>query len=449
MDNEDKSFKFITNAFTTLRHQVSRFLAGLSEDGERDIYDIYKYPRFVSFGYFLALYKRQDIAKRIINMLPRSCWRDGVEVKENEKLVLVEELKILRKRGLYDNLERADILNRLGNFSVMYVGIPGQDPALPLETMTIGSNNLNKVFFQPYAMDGVIIDSWEKEVTSERFNKPVMYSLTVMSRVDNTQDVQKQTIKVHWSRLVHLAEGALDSGLEGFPALEAIVNRLVDLNKTVGGAAEAFFRNSRNKLALETNKDFKGAMSDEAKTKLDTAVSDFQNQWQDVLKLHGMTAKTLTSPHADPEQTVMAAVKMISGETGIPIRILLGEGPGQLAGAEDRLSYNNLIDDRQKQWCYLWITRVFEILNDAGLIKYLPSYEAEFPINESTTEKEKAETIKLKSEAVANISNAIGPMGGLSGELSAEQVITEILMLEYKPEVDGADPVVELEEVEE
>ena len=45
-------------------------------------------------------------------------------------------------------------------------------------------------------------------------------------------------------------EGALDSNVEGESALQGPWNALIDKDKVRGGSGEAYFRNSRQKLAL-------------------------------------------------------------------------------------------------------------------------------------------------------------------------------------------------------
>lgn len=436
------------NAVSTLRQQMGNYLLGVSKDGQRDIYDIFGYTRNRSFEQYFETFRLQDIAGRIITALPKSCWRDGVELSVDEKPVLEDELKILRKRKVFQKLEAADVLNRIGSFSVLYVGVPGQDPIEPL-TKVSGKNQLNKVFFKPYAEDGIIISVTEPDVLNERYGLPIMYQLTVRVRSNSSQPIKEQTVNVHWSRIVHLAEGSLDSEIEGLPALENVLNRLVDLNKSVGGSSEAFFRNARQKIILEADKEFKGTFSAEAKADLDEATSKFQNGWEDFMRLHGITAKSLDAPYHDPKETIMGAVKMISGATGIPIRILLGEGAGQLAGNEDKDSYNNLIDERQKLWCYNWLERLFEILNETGLIILPDNLDIKFPVNEAMNEKQKSEVVKNKAVAVKDISIALTEPGGLAGQLSAEQAITEILELEYIPVTDGAEDTIPEEDLEE
>ncbi|MCK5641212.1 MAG: DUF1073 domain-containing protein, partial [Gammaproteobacteria bacterium] len=131
----------------------------------------------------------------------------------------------------------------------------------------------------------------------------------------------------------------------------------------------------------------------------------------------------------------------IAGATGIPIRILTGEGAGQLAGNEDKASYNELIRDRQSQSCTGWLLRLLKILSDANMIPEVPLEAViEWPVTEALNEKEKAEVRKLNAEALASASNAINDLGGLADEMQPQQVIEDVLGYEYLPLLDSGIP---------
>ncbi|MCK5643133.1 MAG: DUF1073 domain-containing protein, partial [Gammaproteobacteria bacterium] len=240
-----------------------------------------------------------------------------------------------------------------------------------------------------------------------------------------------------WSRVVHMAEDALDSEVQGTSALGPILNRLNDLNKTIGGSAEAYFRNARGKYSFETSPDFKGTISETDKADLVTEIDAFTNNWKDAIRLSGITAKTLDTPQDDPTGTVKAAVEFISGTTGIPIRILLGVGAGQLAGNEDKASYNQLVSDRQDQECTPWLLRALTVLAQAKMIPEIPpNAVVKWPVTQVLNATEQATVRKTNSEALSNVATALNDMSGLSGEMTANQAIEEILEMTYNPLLD-------------
>lgn len=414
----------IAGQFSTMRNRIGSML-GMSHDGKRNLYDIFGYPSELSgtagFEVMYRYSRREGIANRISWGVAKTSWRDGFEVfesteKEAEQ-ILGDELTALAKAGLNKKIEQADILNRIGRFAVLYVGVPdGLDPDQPIGTVAGNPDAvLDKMFFVPYAYDGITISQQVQDATDPRFGLPEFYQLQRQSRGDTDKDNTAGAIKVHWSRIIHLNENALDSDIEGMGALEPIFNRILDLDKTCGGSAEAYFRNAKGKIAYEIDEKFAaGLLTDpKAKAAFQEGAEKYTNEMQDFTVAAGANVKTLPTPHASPLDTVKVSLWAISGYSGIPLRVLTGEGAGQLAGSEDQLAYNQLIKDRQRLVCSFWIVRLFEILQAAGMLKDLPeTYDIRFPVQEAATEKQKAENGSKKADTVLKLVQAKTQPGG-------------------------------------
>jgi hypothetical protein len=99
---------------------------GTSHNGKRDVYDIYGYPREIRFTDCYNLTRREPIAKRIAFGVPLSCWSDGFEIKVNEDPMFEDEIEKLKERGFLDAMERGHALARMGNYSIVLMGIPDQ-----------------------------------------------------------------------------------------------------------------------------------------------------------------------------------------------------------------------------------------------------------------------------------------------------------------------------------
>lgn len=443
---DNNNTRLFTNAILTIRRQLGNYLTGVSHDGKRDIYDIYGYKVIRDFNVYFQAYRYQDIANRIVNTISRSCWRDGLSLVVKDKPVLEDDMAALNRQGLILQLEKADILNRIGRFSLLYIGIPGQDPEKPISKVT-GKLAIEEVFFAPFAEDGINVNKWDTDITSSRYGMPILYTIQPKNRGEKDRDILVDAKTVHWSRVVVLSEGALDSGLEGISSLEPVLNRLDDLNKTIGGSAEAYFRNARGKIALEASPDFKSTLTPEMKKDLEEEVEAFTNGWQDFMRLAGITSKVLTTPQFDPTGAIRGALNAISGATGIPMRILTGEGAGQLAGNEDKASYNQLISDRQKQWCSGWILSALVILNKAGLFPDLPeNVDVSWPINEVLNEKDKSMVNKQNSAALLNIAKAFEIESPVKHSVSMEQVMEQIFGFKYLPDLVDENLLIEVEE---
>lgn len=424
-----------------LKDMQSQF--GVSKEGERDLNAAYGYKVNPVFNDYLQAFKRSGMANRLCSSLPRSCWRDGATIMADDKEVLSDEMLALTKLGMFLKLENSDILNRIGSFSVLFVGIPdGLSAKDPLGAAN--ANQLDDVYFTAYAENSVTISSLDNDPSSPRFGLPETYQLTPQNQGFSDKEITtKNSIIAHWSRVVHMAEGGLTSDIYGMPYLEPVYDRICDLNKVTGGASEAYFRNAVGKFALEVAKEAQGNLDSEGKKNLKDEIAAFTNNMQNFMRLNGMSAKPLTSPQQDPTGTRKGIIEELSGYSGIPIRILTGEGGGQLAGHEDKESYNAITGDRQNQICEPWLERLLSIFDEAGMIELPENYDIVWPVVESLNEKDKAEISASKARALNDLSSAIGMNGGLEGELTPEQALVEVMGLEYLPE--AADDTGEVE----
>jgi len=430
-------------------------MLGLSHEGKRDLYDIYGYPESLAgtagFELMYRYSRREGIANRLTFGVAKTCWRDGFEVfsshDDEAEQVIEDELLKLFKAGLNKKIEAADILNRIGRMSVLYVGVPdGSDN--PKEPLGVVAGNpdamLDKLFFIPYAYDGVEISSQVTDVTDPRFGLPEFYSLTRQSRGDTNKDTSVNALVVHWSRVIHLNENALDSDIEGMGALEPVFNRILDIDKATGGASEAYFRNAKGKIAFEIDPKFASSAltkGSDGKTALQEGAEKFTNEYQDWIATAGGTVKAIDTPHHTPLDTVKVALWGIAAESGYPLRVLTGEGSGQLAGSEDQLAVNQITRDRQRGPCTGWLVRLFEILQQAGMLKDLPEgYEIRFPVQEAATEKQKAENGSKKADTVLKLSQAKTQPGGDGIDLNSAFAACGLEDIEVEePEIDDLD----------
>ena len=446
----------LTNAvagqMSTMRNRIGSML-GMSHDGKRDLYDIYGYPKTLAgtdgFESMYRYSRREGIANRLTWGVAKTCWRDGFDVyassEDDAEKILEDELNKLFKAGLNKKIEAADILNRIGRMAVLFVGVPdNQEPDQPLGRVVGNPDNfIENLYFIPYGYDGVTITQQVSDVTDPRFGLPEFYTLQKLNLSDNEKDNNTKSIRAHWSRVIHLNENALDSDIEGMGALEPIFNRILDLDKTLGGSAEAYFRNAKGKIAYEIEKDFAaGLLTDPAaKAAFQDGAEKFTNEMQDHTVAAGSKVKTLPTPHASPLDTAKVSLWAIAGYSGYPLRILTGEGAGQLAGSEDQLAVNQITRDRQRTVCAPWVCRLFEILQQAGMLKALPEdYEIRFPVQEAATEKQKADNGDKKAATILKIVQAKSQLGGEGIDLKsaftacgAEDVTVE------EPEIDDLE----------
>ena len=184
-------------------------------------------------------------------------------------------------------------------------------------------------------------------------------------------------------------------------------------------------------------------LDDSAKQDLSEEVERFTNNWSDVMRLSGVSAKVLTTQHADPVGTVRVALQAIAGATGIPMRILTGEGAGQLAGNEDKESYNQLISDRQNLVCTDWFAGVYEVLERAGMLEVPFEADIEWPVASALNEKDQSDIHERNSIAFKNVTESLGTevMQGVDRSDIFMKVLDVEIAIEDTP-IDFSEPEV-------
>lgn len=412
--NEIEQLK-LENSTLHTRDLLSRGMSSGSSSGERDLYSVYRYIEKPQFRDLYKHARRSGIANRIAFGMPKSCWADGFSFTSDVELEkpILEETEHFFKKSL-NYLERADGLGRIGRFSALYVGVPdGLDPIEPLGSVM--GDALESIFLRPFAYDGIEIAAYEEDVNSERFGLPLLYQMWVRARGDTEKTIVRTKFVAHWSRVIHIAEHKLDSDIEGIPALEPIINRIVDIEKATGGASEAYFRGARPKVAFEVDPEFSGILlsNETAKDKFDDAAKKFTDDWQDQIIAVGSKVTTHSPTLSSPIDTIKAALWDISAQTRYPIRLLTGEGSGQLAGSEDKLAYNVLVQDRRETFCSAVVARLLEILGECGAITLPDEYFIKWNKQDATTELEEAQIGQIKAAALTAVG---GVINGLNGE---------------------------------
>lgn len=418
--------KIINTIFRTLsRRRGSGGTFGISPDGTRNYNELFGYGEFLTFTKFLAMYKRGGIASVIVSKVAKLCWRDMPEIKVKDKNVLEDELLKLKRVHFFRVIERADILNRIGNFSILFIGIPdGLDPSLPVGSAKKGS--FDEMYFNVYNYDGIEITKYEDDPASSRFNLPVLYQLQVID-IDNTERKQRPmtSVIVHYTRVVHLAEGSLSSSIEGMSSLEQPWNSLIDIEKIRGSSAEAYYRNARQKLSLETvDGASTGTMKPEEKEEFKKNVENFQDGLEDILRLNNMKANMLQPSMASPRDSNDIATENVSGTTGLPVRTLTGKASGVVTGSEDKATLNAFINDRQKQECAVYLLDALSIMNEAGILDLPEDAEVVWPVQSALGEKEKSESIRNKGQAFKDVSDGLSTIG--ADEVVAESVFKSV-----------------------
>lgn len=325
--------------------------------GNRDLYQALGYPKELKFEDYYSRYKRQDIAKAMIDRPVKATWQGPLQVMETTDLAESEFEKawanLMVDMKLKTIFSRVDKLASLGRYGVLLLGFDDvSSPEAFVNPIKKGKRTLK--YIRPFSEKTATILEYETDTKNERYGLPKTYNIQF---VDSEGGAQSVSLSVHYSRVIHITLDILESEIFGVPVMEAIYNRLADIEKLVGGDAEMFWRGARPGYAGNVDKDFQ--MTPQMEADLLSQVDEFENNLRRILINQGVTMEELAQQIADPKPHVDVQMQMLSAETGIPKRILTGSERGELASAQDASEWLSYIQARREEHAEWNIVRPF------------------------------------------------------------------------------------------
>jgi len=328
------------------RQAYARSMQGITAyGGRRDYWEVLGYTAVIEPEAYRLRYERQDIAKRIVELPCNDTWKNPPVISENDDVdtpFVRAWLTFVKKFRTWSLLRRADILSGIGHFGVIMLGVNDEK----LSSVPIGEGRL--LYLRPYSQERVAIATWETNTTSKRYGLPLTYNITT-SPGETGDFPGTGTIAVHYTRVIHLAEGRLDSETFGMPRLKSVYNLLDDAMKIVGGTAEATWLNMRPGLAIGPKDGFSIDDGADATDAFLDEIDRYANDPLRVLRLIGMEANPIGGGQVmDSTAPADTNLSRISAATGIPQRVLIGSASGDLASArEDMRQWAGQINTRQ------------------------------------------------------------------------------------------------------
>lgn len=457
----------IRNNTTSLggwRDRLRQFLGGTMFGGMRDLYSTFGYTRNPSFDNYLFKYIKQDVAKRIINAPVDALWCEP-PIIESDEIFMKEWQKVTAAHNVWAVLAKLDKLCGIGRFAVLVIGIDdGQSLEKPVRVT--GNSSRNIIYLQPYMESSVKILNYETDTSSPRFGKPVMYQIQpqspdilgqvtgINSGVNATTVAgQRNAFQVHYTRLLHIADSTLENDIFGIPRLSAVYNRLDDLEKVVGGAAETFWLTGNRGLHADVDKEMELDPDDAAA--LEEEIDGYVNDFRRVVKTRGVTIKNLGSDVADPSKVFNVLISLLSAATGIPRRVLMGAEAGELASSQDRANWSDRIAERAAEFgspvvLVPFITQLvgLSILPNPSTLKIT------WPEAFKMTPMERASTSAQLGRTAANLQKMISdPIGAVQiqeetmvAEVDAQGNATGAQKKVIRKWIEGGAPLLQLEE---
>ena len=380
---------------------------GYQYSGDRDLYQVLGYKKNLDFTDYYAQYQRQDIAKAVINRPINATWRGDInilEANEEDETPLEKAWKELEHNlHIKSTLSRLDKLSHIGRYGVLLFGFDDIKNLVDFGNPVKGKRKL--LYLKAFAEVNAEIAEWETNPNDSRYGKPKFYSLMSSNKEDGITDVG-QSVKVHFSRVLHIAPNLLDSDVYGIPELQDVFNRLIDIEKLVGGSAEMFWRGARPGYHGKINPEYQ--LTQEVQDGLKDQLDEYEHNLRRIIIGQGIDEfKELAMQVADPASHMDIQLKMISAVKGIPLRILTGSERGELASSQDRDSWFDKITERREEFAEPIILRAFiNKLQEVGVLPFSTeeTFDIEWTDLWATSDKEKAEVGNIRATALKEYS---------------------------------------------
>lgn len=433
----------LANTVFTTRQEIEQY-AGYAYGGDRDYYKVLGYRRQVRFEDYLGRYLRQDIAQRIVDLPAEDTWRDppkildgkGDETRDDTEFVTAVG-ELFDRLGAWEQLENVDALCGLGHYAVLLIGTTASefDQSLDMKEPLIRvKGTADVIYLRAYDEGNVTIRTVDADKSSPRFGLPTSYLINIG---EDIQGISSRTlsrgrkramtqIEVHWTRVIHVAEKRRFSQIFGIPRLQGILNRLDDLEKVVGGGAEATWKLVYKGIVLSLKEGFKAPANDDSKNELEARVEDYVNDIRRVLIANGYDVTEMGGQVVDPTGMVEIILMLISAKTGIPKRLLTGSELGELASSQDASNWAGRIKSRRTKHAEPVILRPF--LNHLIKLGALPApdmgvYTIEWVPAFELNDLQKADIALKTADALSKLT------GGVPSDAVEESEIREIVGL--------------------
>lgn len=378
---------------------------GQSHNGSRDLYETLGYPSEIKSADLISQWKRQGIARAVVDRPVKATWQGDLYItestEEDETKLEIAYKQLDKKIRLKEKMMRVDRLACLGEYAVLLLGFDDSSQQTWSQPVTEGERKL--MYARPVSKGNIDIDAYETDPSNPRFGLPRIYSIT-LENPDGSESTKTRELKVHYSRIIHVAYDLLENDVEGEPVMESVYNRLKDLEKMVGGSAEMFWRGARPGYFGSAKEDY--SVDTKTQEDLKEQLDEYEHNLRRFLLAEGIDIKNLDQQISDPKGHVMVQLQMISAATGIPLRILIGSERGELASTQDQKNWKEFIQHRRTEQVETSIVRPFvDRLIEYGVLPGIKDEEEGYGVAWSDLfaigEKEKSEIGKSRAEALA------------------------------------------------
>lgn len=468
----DLQRRLVESVLTTNVNGFTRLIgAGDEPDQRRDLYEQCGYPKEPTPEDYYRLYLRNGYAARVVECLPKASWQTQPAIYETTEDVITpfEEAwdglgaQLTMGTGRYggelgspvwEALQKVDILSGIGSYGVLLMGVDdGRELDQPVEGLEYldepdamdkdkppGKTDRKLLFLRAFPEVQAQVTQWEDQPTSPRFGAPKEYliHLTDTGVSSTTQlgyGLNVQSVKVHWTRCLHVADNTESNPWCGASRMRSVLNYLYDIRKIMGSGAEGYYQGCIPGLSFETHPQLGGDVEVDV-DRMKNQLENYLHGLQRYLQTSGMTVKQLAPTASDPTPYILANVEAVCVKLEIPVRIFKGSERGQLASSQDERDWND--KKKYRQTMYLTPCLIIPFIDRLLRMGVLPDpveYLIKWPDSESQTRMEKAQTATARIGAASQylaggVDTLIPPKRFLTDELDLEEEEAEAYLEE-------------------
>lgn len=398
----------VDNTSYTLRREVIQRLLS----GQRDIDTECKYPSTITTENYKAMFDRNGLAERVVKLWPEECWQSYPDVyetedpKETKFEAQVKEL--MDSVPVWNILYRADVLSGIGQFGIIILGI-NDGNRLEQELNFKQGRGKGRQLLYLHPLDQSVVEVIEKETDTgnPRYGKPKLYSVTFESdtSVGGTAQKSGQGVKVHWTRVIHLADNRTTSDINGVPRMKSVYNYLLDVKKVAAGSGEMFWKGGLPGFGFSLTPKAQEAgaeIDDDVKKTMKEEVYKYFEGLQRYILLQNMEINSLAPQVVEPTSHFKCQIQLVCITLGIPYRIFVGTEEAKLASSQDKTTWNERLKKRRENYLTPMVVRpFFDRLIDLGVLEEPKEYFVRWPDLEQPTEGDIADVAAKRTEAFA------------------------------------------------
>lgn len=393
--------------------------SGILDGPDRNLNRDAGYPNTISTEQYRTMYDRESIAARVVNVFPDECFALDPIVRENEEREETDFEKawngLNESRDLIHYLHRIDRISGIGHFGIMVLGIEGTGGLdTPVKGMPKDHEEFNDDFapqqrqlsyIRTYDESLVKISRYEENSSSPRFGMPLEYDVTTLdpkNKPTHGVGMSLESRKVHWHRVIHVADNRESSEIFGAPRQRAVYNRLHDIRKVLGGGSEMFWKGGFPGYSFEMPKELVqlGGAIDEAKVK--KQIRAYYDGTERYFTLKGLTAKSLAPQVASPKDHVYSLLVSVCIAMGVPMRVFTGSEEAKLSSTQDAITWNKRLHRRQIKYITPMLIKPFvHRLVMLGVLPRPSNLMVTWPDLNTSTDIDKAEVAERLTKAMA------------------------------------------------